>query len=103
MRESPVPGRSSALRPGPGGGTEDRGVGDLADGLIAQVLVEELPDAVVDLGPAEPAVAAVDDLDEGAGAPAFRSASASRSDWFNGTSGSSVPWRIRKGGSSRET
>jgi hypothetical protein len=57
---------SSPLRLDLGGIAEDRGFGDLADRLVAQVLVEELADPPTDFRAAEAAVTGVDDLDEGA-------------------------------------
>ncbi len=57
---------ASASCLGGGGVAEDRGIGDLADRSIAQVLVEELADAAADFRAAEVAVAGVDDLDEDA-------------------------------------
>jgi hypothetical protein len=48
---------------------EDRRVGDLADRLIAQVLVEELAEAPADFRCAKAAVAGLDDLDERARDP----------------------------------
>src|SRR5262249_52031160 len=68
-RLAALDGRPSALLLGLRGIAEDRGVGDRADGLIAQVPVEELADATPDVWDAEAAVSGPDDLDESAGAP----------------------------------
>ena len=81
----------------------DRLLGDGPDGLVAEVLVEELADSPRDFRVPEAAVPAALDLDEQhVHARAF-SALANRSDWSNGTVMSLSPWMIRKGGSSFET